>query len=77
MRNGRVVLAGSERETSVKSFRGTIDGRFVLFSYSSKNRRMALDLSKENVVRGKHTLRLEVTDACGNKAVYEKNIDFR
>ncbi len=77
MRNGRVVLAVSERETSVKSFRGTIDGRFVLFSYSSKNRRMALDLSKENVVRGKHTLRLEVTDACGNKAVYEKNIDFR
>lgn len=77
MRNGRVVLAVSERETSVKSFRGTIDGKFVLFSYSSKNRRMALDLRKENVSRGRHMLRLEVTDACGNKAVYEKNIDFR
>lgn len=77
MRNGRVVLAVSERETTVKSFRGTIDGKFVLFSYSSKNRRMALDLRKENVIRGRHMLRLEVTDACGNKAVYEKDIDFR
>lgn len=77
MRNGRVVLAVGERETSVKSFRGTLDGEFVLFGYSSKNRRMVFDLRKENVARGKHTLRLEVTDACGNMAVYEKNIDFR
>lgn len=77
MRNGRVVLAVSERETSVKSFRGTVDGKFVLFSYSSKNKCMVLDLRKENVSRGRHMLRLEVTDACGNKAVYEKDIDFR
>lgn len=77
MRNGRVVLAVSEKQTSINSFRATVDGEFVLFSYSSKNGRMELDLKKENVSRGRHLLRLEVADACGNKAVYEKEIDFK
>lgn len=77
MRNGKVIFALSEKQTSVKSFRGTIDGKFVLFSYSSKNGRMELDLKKESVSRGKHLLRLEVVDACGNMTVYKKDIDFK
>ena len=76
MRNGKVVFSVSEKETSVKSFRGTLDGNFILFSYSSKNRRLELDLRKENVRRGKHLLRLEVTDACGNVSVCEKRINY-
>ena len=77
MRNGKVVFGVKEKETSVSSFRGTLNGKYILFSYSSKNGRIELDLKKENVRRGKHLLRLEVTDACGNTAVYEKNIDYR
>ena len=77
MRNGRIVFSVKESETSIKSFRGTVDGNFVLFSYSSKNGRMELDLRKENVGRGKHLLRLEVVDACGNVSVFEKNIDVK
>ena len=76
MRNGKVVFSVSDKDTSVKSFRGTLDGEFILFGYSSKNRRMELDLKKEKVRRGKHLLRLEVTDACGNVAVYEKRINY-
>lgn len=77
MRRGKILFSVSEKETSVKSFRGTLNGKFILFSYSSKNGRMELDLKKENVRRGKHLLRLEVSDACGNTTVYEKKIDYK
>ena len=77
MRNGKVIFAVSDKDTSVKSFRGTLNGNFILFSYNSKNGRMELDLKKENVRRCSHQLRLEVTDACVNVAVFEKRIDFK
>lgn len=76
MRNGKVVLAMSDKETAVKSFRGTIDGKFILFKYSSKNGRLELDLKGEGVSRGVHQLRVEAVDACGNIRVYEKKIKY-
>ena len=76
MRNGKVVLAMSDKETSVRSFRGTIDGKFILFKYSSKNGRLELDLKGEGVSRGLHQLRVEAVDACGNIRVYEKKIKY-
>ena len=76
MRNGKVVLAMSDKETAVRSFRGTIDGKFILFKYSSKNGRLELDLKGEGVSRGVHQLRVEAVDACGNIRVYEKKIKY-
>lgn len=75
-RNARVVLSVADGETSIKSFKGYIDGEFVLFEYSSKNSRLTLDMKKEKVARGTHNLKVVVTDACGNEAVYEKNIKY-
>lgn len=75
-RNGKVVLAVSDKETSLKSFRGTLDGRFILFKYSSKNGRLELDLKAEGVSRGVHQLRVELVDACGNVRVFEKKIRY-
>ena len=76
IRNGRVVFAMSDKETSVRSFRGTIDGKFILFKYSSKNGRLELNLKGEGVSRGVHQLRVEAVDACGNIRVYEKKIKY-
>jgi hypothetical protein len=76
-RNRKVVFVAEEKETSIKDFRGTVDGKFTLFSYSSKNGHIVLDLKREKIARGKRLIRLEVTDACGNTAVYEKHIDFK
>ena len=76
MRHGNVMLAMSDKETSVRSFRGTLDGKFVLFKYSSKNGRLELDLKGEGVSRGVHQLRVEAVDACGNIRVYEKKIKY-
>lgn len=75
-RSGRVVFAMSDRETSVRSFRGTLDGKFILFKYSSKDGRLVLDMKTEGVARGVHLLKLEIVDACGNIRVYEKNIRY-
>ncbi|MBR5456520.1 MAG: M23 family metallopeptidase [Bacteroidaceae bacterium] len=75
-KNGRVVIAMSDRETSVSSFKGTLNGSFVLFKYSSKNGRLTLDLKEENIRRGVHQLKVVAVDAHGNEAVYEKEIKY-
>lgn len=76
-RNRKALFAVTDKETSISSFRGTVDGKFALFTYSSKNGRIALDLKKEGIPHGRRLIRLEVTDAYGNTAVYEKTIDFK
>lgn len=76
-KRGRVVLSFEEKETSLKKFRGTIDGKFILFEYSSKNAEFTLDLKREKVARGKHFLRLQVVDKCGNECLFEKELDIK
>lgn len=76
VRNGRVVFAVADKNTGIASFRGTIDGRFVLFEYSSKNGRITCDFKREKVARGRRQLRLVVVDCVGNENVVEKNIIY-
>lgn len=75
-KNGKVVLSLVDKETSISSFKGTLNGNFVLFTYSSKNGRIVLDLKKENIRRGIHDLRVVAVDAHGNEAVFEKKIKY-
>ena len=76
LQNGRVVLELEENETSLKSFKGTLNGEFILFEYNSKNSVFTLDLKTEGVKRGAHCLRLVAVDQCGNEAVYEKEFEY-
>lgn len=75
-KKGRITLSLDEKETSLKSFKGTLDGKFILFEYNSKNKEFTLDLKKERVLPGVHRLRFVATDRCGNEAVYEKDIEY-
>jgi hypothetical protein len=75
--SGKMILSLEENETSLKSFKGTLDGKFVLFEYSSKNSEFTLDFKKENVAHGAHRLRFVATDKCGNEAIYEKEIEYK
>ena len=63
-------------DTYMNSFKGTLDGKFVLFTHNSKNSTLVLDCKQENVARGVHHLRLVVIDACGNETVYEKEFEY-
>ena len=74
-KNGKIALLLDEKETSLKNFKGTLNGEFILFEYNSKNKVFTLDLKKECVKPGKHTLRLAVTDQCDNEAVFERDIE--
>ena len=74
-RTGRMAFTFAD-DTDMGSFKGTLDGDFVLFVHNSKNSTLVLDLKKENVARGKHHLRLSVTDTCGNEAVFEKEFEY-
>lgn len=51
-------------------YRGTIDGRWVLFSYDEKRQYLEHRFEK-GLPPGKHQLRLEVVDGVGNRAAFE------
>lgn len=53
-------------------YRGTVDGKWVLFEYDRKRARLTHRFDGR-IASGEHTLRLVVTDDRGNEAVYERN----
>ena len=61
-KRGVVTFRIADGETGIRSYRGKIDGRWVLFQYSSKNARLWCDLKAEGITRGKHTIEVEVED---------------
>ena len=74
---GRVVLKLSDKHTAISSFKGYVDGEFVLFEYSSKNSELVCDVKRERVKPGKRVFKIVATDSVGNEAVYEKTINIR
>lgn len=58
--------------SGIKDYRGTIDGKWVLFDYDAKKDRLTYE--KENISKGKHKLSLEVKDDRKNTSIY--NIEF-
>ena len=72
--NSKVILSLDDKETALASFRGTLNGKFVLFKYNRKDRRLTFDLKQENIKSGIHQLKVVATDVCGNVAVFEKEI---
>ncbi len=52
-------------------YRGTVDGKWVLFEYDSKRARLTYTFD-EHVGAGEHLLKLSVTDDKGNERVFEQ-----
>lgn len=66
---GQIVCRIADAETGIRDYRGTIDGRWVLFKYSSKNARLTCDLRAEGIGPGRHQVEIRVTDMRGNVRV--------
>ena len=60
--------------SGIASYRGEIDGAFVLFEYDSKNSLLTYTFDTERLSQGDHHLQLTVTDRCGNINNYELRI---
>lgn len=75
-RSGILSFYMSDSATGVKSYKGYIDGQFKLFKFSSKNVRLTCNLRAEGVSRGRHNLRLVVTDRAGNETIIEKTFKY-
>ena len=75
-KNAKVVFELDDKETKPVSFRGPLNGKFVLFKYNRKERRLTFDFRQENIKSGTHKMRVVATDACGNTAVFEKSIKY-
>ena len=68
-KQSRIVCRIADGETGIRDYRGTIDGRWVLFQYSSKNARLTCDLKAEGIGPGRHQVEIKVTDMRGNVRV--------
>ena len=61
-KRGVAAFRISDSETGIRSYSGKIDGKWVLFQYSSKNARLWCDLKAEGITRGKHKIEIKVED---------------
>jgi len=76
VRNGELAWKLGDIGSGVTTYRGTIDGAWKLFKFSSKEMRLWCNLREENVSRGHHTAEITVTDACGNVSVATVEFDY-
>jgi murein DD-endopeptidase MepM/ murein hydrolase activator NlpD len=61
----------SDNFSGIASFRGMIDGKWVLMDYEPK-KNLLWHTFDERTAKGQHEFILEVTDKCGNRTTYKK-----
>ncbi|MBI4945053.1 MAG: hypothetical protein HY840_01480 [Bacteroidetes bacterium] len=60
----------SDNLTGIKSYRATVDGKFILMEYEYKKALLFYEFD-EHVSKGKHTFQVEVTDGKNNARTYK------
>lgn len=71
VRNGKVTFRLKDGQTGIRSYRGTIDGKYALFGRPNLTKSVwECKLDPKRVGKGgKHTVEMTVTDNCGNVTV--------
>lgn len=70
-----IKLTIKDKNSGIKSYRGEIDGKWVLMDYDYKRNLLRYDIDK-NLEKGKHTFTLEVKDNVGNTKKYTANFTY-
>lgn len=72
-KTGVVRIKIADSQTGITKYRATVDGRWTLMEYSSKNRILTVRLSDSPLAKegAQHTLRITVMDGVGNTSVHE------
>jgi murein DD-endopeptidase MepM/ murein hydrolase activator NlpD len=64
----------SDKLSGIKSYRGYLNGKWVLMSFEGKTSKLTLDL-EGLTIPGENTLSIEVEDRVGNKTIFEKTFE--
>jgi len=63
----------SDTESGIKSYRGEIDGEWVLLEYNVKNGTLTYDFNDKVFTTAKHNIKVIVTDNVGNSTTINAN----
>jgi hypothetical protein len=69
-----ITLRITDNLSGIKSYRGEIDGRFVLFELDGKKGLVTYHFDKQRLPKGAHKFIFTLTDACDNVKVYSKEL---
>jgi len=76
LRNQKSIkLTIQDKESGIKSYRGEIDGKWVLMDYDHKKDLLRFDINN-NISQGKHYFKLKVKDNVGNTSIYEAEFTY-
>jgi len=64
-----------DKNSGIKSYRGEIDGKWILMDYDYKRNLLRFDIEK-NISKGEHTFTLKVIDNVGNAADYSAEFTY-
>lgn len=59
----------TDKLSGIVSYKGLLDGRWILMEYDAKNDRLQCTLDKQ-IAAGEHTLKVIVTDDVKNESTY-------
>ncbi|OXG04533.1 peptidase M23-like protein [Flavobacterium araucananum] len=61
----------NDSSSGIKSYNGYLNGKWVLFEYENKNRKITHTFDDALLVEGANDLKIEVVDNVGNSAIFE------
>lgn len=66
-----IQLTISDGLSGIKSYNGYLNGKWVLFEYENKTRKITFTFDDDYVLDGKNVLKVVVTDNVGNSTIFE------
>ena len=70
LKGKKMTIYICDNGSGLGTYKGYVDGKWVLMEYEYKRQELSLDTEKEGIKAGLHTFKLEVSDAVGNVSVF-------
>ncbi|HYV93210.1 MAG TPA: M23 family metallopeptidase [Chitinophagales bacterium] len=72
LRRTKILFVAADNLSGIGSYNGYLDGKWILLEYSAKSDKLICNLDRP-IAKGRHHLRLVVSDEVNNKTVYTFN----
>ena len=70
-----IVIEITDELSGIKSYRGTLNGKWILMEYDAKNNRLTYFIDS-HIKKGKNLFELKVADERGNESNYKANVIY-